>query len=119
VRFLLQYVREKGIETATFGEYARWWKRRTLTKCVVEMGVASAHLDVHAGSTATEDVYLRLSRGPGLEAIIPLSTVVDLERVPWGPMTLTPLPPDIRNIREFDPRSLVGSLYTEMMRKFK
>jgi hypothetical protein len=119
VRFLVHYAREKGIETATFGEYARWWKRRTTSKCVVDAGSASASVSVHPGGANADDLWLRVSRAPGLEAVVPVAENLDMERLPWAPMTLTNLPPDIRRTREFDPRSLVGDIYTVMMRKFK
>ena len=118
IRFLLRRAREKGIESATFGEFARWWKRRSLSKCVVDTGNASATVNVH-GSAGADDLWLRVSRAPGLEAVIPVAHAIDLERVPWAPMTLSALPPDIRKVREFDPRALVGDIYSEMMRKFK
>ncbi len=119
VRFLLRYAREKGIESSTFGEFARWWKRRTLSKCVVDTGTASAMVSVQPGGASANNLWLRVSRAPGLEAVIPVSPSLDLERIPWAPMTLTSLPPDIRRIREFDSRSVVGDLYRDMMRKFK
>jgi hypothetical protein len=119
VRFLLRHARAKGIESATLGEFARWWKRRSLSKCVVEAGTSYATVTVHPGGTAGDDFWLRVSRAPGLEAIVPVSDTLDFGRVPWTPMSLTGYLPDIRRIREFDPRSLVGEIFTEMMRKFK
>jgi hypothetical protein len=119
IRFLLRYAQQKGIDAATFGEYARWWKRRSVSKCVVDTGSASATVNVKAGGDNADDLWLRASRAPGVEAIIPLAGTLDLERLPWKPMMLQACPPDIRRTRDFDPRSLVGDIYSEMMRKFK
>ncbi len=119
VRFLLRYARENGIESATLGEFTRWWKRRFVSKCMVEMATTSASVSVLPGGGNAEDLWLRVSRAPGLEAVIPLTQSLNLEELPWAPMTLTPIPSDIRRTSEFDPRTLVGDIYAEMMRKFK
>lgn len=119
IRFLVRSAQERGIESSTFGEYARWWKRRSLSKCLVDTGSASASVSIQTGGAGADDFWLRVSRAPGLEAIVPLTGSLDLERLPWGPMTLTTVPPDIRRTREFDPRSVVGDVFTEMMRKIK
>ena len=119
IRFVIRYAREKGIEAVTLAEFARWWKRRSVAKCVVDTGSASASVSIQPGSSGADGLWLRVSRGPGLEALVPMADTLDLERLPWSPMAVTTLPPDIRRIREFDPRGVMGDIYTEMMRKFK
>jgi hypothetical protein len=119
VRSLIGHIRGKGVDSATFGEVARWWKRRSLSKCVVDTERSTATVHVQPVGNGPDELWLRVSRAPGLEAIVPYSETLDFDRVPWTPMTVTDLPDDVRRIREFDPRSLVGDIYTEMMRKFK
>jgi hypothetical protein len=119
VRFLVRYVRERGIETATFGEVARWWKRRSLSKCVADTGTSRAAVSLQPVGNKADDLWLRVSRAPGVEALIPYASTLDFESIPWVPMGLSAPSADIRRTREFDPRSLVGDIYTEMMRKFK
>ena len=114
---LFRSVRKAGIPDITLGDFARWWKHRL-----------SIHLDVRsdeqnvfvAGDNVPgeNELWVRIVRPDGREAVVPIKDTIRLDDLTWRPQRLVPPPDDIRRIREFDPRSALGDLYTRMMRRF-
>ncbi|HXF99704.1 MAG TPA: polysaccharide deacetylase family protein [Bacteroidota bacterium] len=116
VEFIFSYVRQKGIDCIPMSEYARWWKKRLkvmpgfdLEKNTLRMNIAHPE----------PSVWVRIVRPDMRAVLVPPFDVVDLEAMNWLPPQTVALPPsDIHRIREFDPRKLVGDLFTSLSRKF-
>jgi hypothetical protein len=114
---VLQY----PVQNMTLGEYARWWKRREMLKMTIDVesaGITSILSSSSAGGGAA-DVRLRVSNPRGDYAFVPLEGRTGLTSAANWSQTSAPLPPpsDIRRIREFDLRGMLGNLYTTMTRK--
>jgi len=120
MEYIFSSVEEKGIDNITMCEYARWWKERQRHKLSVSLegDVLFARSDEQGAPR--DNVWLRLSRIGDEEIIAPLSDRIDMKSAGWsvGAKPLSP-PADIRRIREFDPRAMLGDLYGKMMRKLK
>jgi hypothetical protein len=64
-------------------------------------------------------VALHAMRGDGTEAMFNPAEQVVLGTLSWQRETAFSNPPDIRRIREIDPRRLLGDLYNAMLRRLK
>ncbi len=116
VRFLFHYAKQSGVECVPLAEYARWWKHRLRFKPLLELHNGTL---VWKGTLPDESVALRIIRPDGREALTVARPRVDLDSLTWQPPRQIALPPaDIHRIREFDPRKLVGDLFTTLSRKF-
>jgi hypothetical protein len=72
---------------------------------------------IASGPQVVTDLMVRVTRPGGDEALIGAGMSYDLKQLPWR-TTLPYLPPeDLRRIREFDPRTVLGNVYTSMLRK--
>ena len=120
MEYIFSSVQERGIDNVTMCEYARWWKERQRLKVSVSLDGDILFTGLDGQGAARDDVWLRLSRMGAEEIIAPLSDRIDLKSAGWtvGAKPLSP-PADIRRIREFDPRAMLGDLYGKMMRKLK
>jgi hypothetical protein len=119
VRWLFNF-RENGVEKTTLGEYARWWKRRIGVKYTASVDGEIVRIQ-YAGAPAPDDVWIRLINAKNEEVILPVSEKVDLKSVGRWTAPGRPLAPpdDIRRMREFDPRQMVGELYNTVIRKLR
>jgi len=117
IRFLCSRMEEEGIPCLTLGEYARWWSGRSRARLAasVENSVLSLRIDSPHAQAA--DLMVRVSRPGGEETLLGPGSAHDLAGLSWS-STLPYLPPgDLRRIRDFDPRSVLGNLYTAMQRR--
>ena len=122
VEFVFQAMQDQGIGDASLGEYARWWKVRVDTEVTfsVESNVVSFHSHKTPDSLAAGGVTFKITTADGWELFAQPGEEVDLNSKAWKQTRPGVHPPeDIRRIREFDPRSLLGELHTKLMRKLR
>ena len=118
VRHLLEGIRTLGIKPMSMGAYAMWWKDRAGVP--LQMSVTKGVLSCSAADTLLRrDLALHAMRSDGTEAIFNPAEQVVLGTLSWQRETSFPNPPDIRRIREIDPRRLLGDLYNAMLRRLK
>jgi hypothetical protein len=122
IEYIFETIRQRGIEDTTLGEYARWWKRRLA--CQVMINLDGADLHITSGTPFAnpwpEGMTLRIVNAKGEEAIVPAAGRIEMKSLHWvKPATPVPPPADIRRIREFDPRAMLGELYSTLTRKFR
>ena len=102
----------------TMGEYARWWTQRSALSVGLE--VSGSHLLVRNGDLAhAADVYLRVVRVDGQEAIVPAREPIALQQLRCDMPRPSASPQDLQRIRETDPRRMLGDLYAAMLRRLK
>jgi hypothetical protein len=117
IRYICSRMEEEGVPSTTLGEYATWWKRRTERSFSASLEGTRLRTRVAEGAGGAEEVLIRVTRPGGEEALIAAAPEVDLQGVAWN-TTLPYLPPeDIRRIREFDPRSVLGVMYSSFLRR--
>ena len=117
IRGLLRHALDAGCRPLTLGEYARWWGSRA--KVRIEFDVDRESLTTTVGPTSMGDIWIRVSDPEGRETFTMPHQAVQLDEQEW---TVTPayLPPqDLRRIREFDPRALLGQIYNAMTRRVR
>ncbi len=120
VEFLFSHLRDRGIEPMTLGDFAQWWAQRGEPSSIVSLEQDVLTFDTaEVSSLSSNGVFLRLVRDGGREALVPPAPRIDLGTVQWVESPSYHLPPDIRKIREFDPRRALGDLYNMMMRKLR
>ncbi len=118
VRSLLASVQKMNIVSTTLGAYAHWWKARIR---VARALTFDGHVVSVPGEPASGagNVWLRISRSPGEEAIVPFNPRISLDDAAWSRQAPVSIPSDVQRIREFDSRKVLGDLYTRMVRRFK
>ncbi len=117
VQFIFRYVAEKGIENTTMLEYARWWKKRLSNR--LEISFENTKCKVRSPKSVDESLWLRVVNPDKREVVVPVSDEIDLQSIEWNSQRLAAqVPSDIRRIREFDPRGMLGDLFTTLTRKF-
>jgi hypothetical protein len=111
---------EQGVENVTLVEYARWWKRRIGVKYSSDISGSEIRIQ-HSAPSVPDDVWIRIVNPNGEEVILPSKEIIDLRSIAtWRkPERQVPPPEDIRRIREFDPRQMVGHLFNTLVRKFR
>jgi hypothetical protein len=123
VREIFREIREREIDVTTLGSYARWWKERLRCRLTAELSgeLITIHRANAQEQTSPGDVWVRVSRKDGEESILPVIPVIDANALAQRTRSLDPtIPPeDIRRIREFDPRALLGEMFTTLTRKFR
>jgi hypothetical protein len=114
---------QREIGNITLQEYARWWMVRQSVR--LTMDIQDDVLSI-AGVPDPEDlgyasVWLRVTRSDGRHTILSLQPQIDMAKsADWNAQTRpAPPPDDVRRIREFDLRSMLGDLYTSMSRKLR
>lgn len=121
--FIFDCAHQYSVLNMTLGEYALWWKQREKLKMTIDYEEESitSKPGSTSGDAAPSDVRLRVSTPRGNCANFPLEGRIELKPVSRWSETHAPLPPpaDIRRIREFDLRGMLGDLYTTMTRKSK
>lgn len=117
LRYLCSRMDEEGIPPITLGEYAAWWVRRGEVSLAASVRGETLSARIASGPQPAADVMVRVTRPDGDEALIGAGMSYDLKKLPWR-TTLPYLPPeDLRRIRDFDPRTVLGNVYTSMLRK--
>ena len=121
VRDMFDYVQERGIGNTTLGEYARWWKRRNAVEWTVEtsgdeLRCSLADPNPEQGGAG---LWLQVTDSAGREATVPFAERVSLSALQPGADPVFSPPADIRRIREFDPRRLLGDVITTMSRRLR
>ena len=109
----------EGVEIMTLGAYAEWWKRRIAVRYAAD--VEGEVVRIHdSGSPFPGDVWLRVTNTRREEVILPAGESIALFSLRWtAPVVPAPPPADIRRIREFDPRKMLGELYDSLVRKLR
>ncbi len=121
VRSLFSAIRERNVTPVTMGEFARWWMVRQQTHYAARADGNGILLEFEGGvdDQETRRVRLRVSVGGGKEALTPLTPRIDLGSMQFREVPRYPVPSTIRRIRDFDPRSLLGDVYSRMVRRMK
>lgn len=115
---LFRLVRQPGIENMTMSGYAQWWNRRIGLRFAMDFDGENINIEP-PDALVPSDVWLHVVNPDGRELTLPLNKSINLKSGhPWvAPSKPMPPPDDIRHIREFDPRQMVGDLYNALMRK--
>ncbi len=109
-----------GVRPVTFGGYARWWERRTGIRPDLRIERGWLTVDrTSGGMLAESDVMVRVVMPDGREALISPGERLDLELLRWEDPPVFSPPGDLRRMREFDPRRMLGDLYTSMLRRMR
>lgn len=109
-----------GVRAMTLGDFARWWGKRT--SVTPELSMEKGWLAVDRGSAlrmAESDVVVRILSPEGKEAIVAPGERLALELLTWGERPAFSPPADLRRMREFDPRRMLGDLYNSMVRRMR
>lgn len=118
VRFIFHYLETRGVESLTMLDFARWWTTRMKYRPTVTY--EGERVRVESNAPADDAVWLRVVHPDGREAYVRPAADIDLNALRWNPpREVPPAPSDIRRIREFDPRGLLGELFTTLSRRFK
>ncbi len=112
-------VREAGIDGITMGEYAEWWTTRESWMPVVEYAEETVATREESPGVHPDRCWLGVSAGGKGSAILPVHQAIRLCDVPWTPVEPEPLPPELERVRDFDPRSMLGELFSTVSRKFR
>lgn len=116
VEAIFVYVRDHTIECTTLASYARWWKKRIHLRPTISIERDLLRCE---GVPSDCSVALRIILPDRRHAIVPYSQPLALSGLSWeAPPPYAPPPSDVHRIREFDPRKLVGDLFTTLTRKF-
>jgi hypothetical protein len=117
---LFGVVRESGIPGILLSEYARWWRMRAGVdlEITVHGGVIDCEMPVE-GAERFAGLALRIVRPPGEEALADLTPRIVADRLDWSLLPVCRPPEDLRKIREFDPRRVLGDLYSRMTRRIR
>jgi hypothetical protein len=115
---MLTYARKSGVVSISMGDYARWWLRRAEVHPFVSVEARQLHLEP-ADRLEERDIGVCVSFADGREARIPPKPVTDLHTLYYTRRAAVPRPPDIRRIREFDPRRVLGDVYNSMLRRIR
>ncbi len=118
VHAMMETYQQPGIMKLTLGEYARWWQRRALLDVGIE--IEGHHLLVRNGDLAeAADVFLHVVRPDAWEANVSPGRAHSLATLHWDLPRRSAVPPDLRRVRETDPRRMLGDLYSTMLRRLK
>jgi hypothetical protein len=121
IRDLLQDALGADCKPTTLGDYARWWKQRSAFRIAVELDGETLQIDdqFSANASAPEDVTIRVSSPTEKEAILSRAGDVRLPDLQWKEVPKYRPPSEIGRIREFDPRAVLGQVYSAMKRRIR
>jgi hypothetical protein len=120
VKSIFGWAGKRGVVPMTLGGYARWWEERGKVRPEIRAEGNWLRVDTTATIQAAESgVWIRLVRNGGKEAIVPLSQRLELDLVSWSEPSPIQVPEDIRRVREFDPRRMLGKLFNSMIRRMR
>ncbi len=118
VHTMLDAYQHPGVAKLTMGEYARWWQQRALLD--VDIEIEGQHIIVRNGDLAEAvDVSLHVVRPDAREVIVSPARAHSMAALQWDLPRRPVVPPDLRRIRESDPRRMLGDLYSTMLRRLK
>jgi hypothetical protein len=118
VEAMVNTFRSPGVTKMTMLEYARWWQQRALLD--VDIEYSNQRITVVNGDLAdAAEVYLRIVRMDGQEALASPGQAVTLPLMHCDLPRQVRTPDDLRRIRDVDPRTMLGDLYTSMLRRLK
>jgi hypothetical protein len=120
VESILSLAALAGVRALTLGAFARWWERRSGLTPDLRVEKGWLLVDRSSSSAMSEsDTLIRILSPEGKEAVLAPGERLDLELVRWDePPAFSP-PGDLRRIREFDPRRMLGDLYNSMVRRMR
>jgi hypothetical protein len=116
---LFHRIKSSGIDALTLGEYAGWWKLRELWKPQITSDQNAIHVGDAVPAAGAERVWLALSCAGGRYALVPPSPTIPLADVQWEERPPASVPADLQGTREFDPRGLLGHVFSTLSRKFR
>jgi hypothetical protein len=120
VKSIFGWAGKTGVRPMTFGSYARWWEERGRVRPEIHSDGNWVRTDATTTVQAEEArVWLRIVRKGGKEAIMPLSQRLELDMATWSDPPAFQVPDDIRRVREFDPRRVLGRLFDSMIRRMR
>ncbi|MGB2957691.1 MAG: hypothetical protein WBD30_02275 [Bacteroidota bacterium] len=121
VRDLLRDAMGPRVMPTTLGGFARWWKRRSASRIDAEFepGILRTHFRTPDKAPGLEGVSYRISSSAGKEAILSRDGEIRLDDLRWRDVPLYRPPEDIGRIREFDPRAVLGQVYSAMRRRIR
>jgi peptidoglycan/xylan/chitin deacetylase (PgdA/CDA1 family) len=114
IAHLFSRIRSEGIDAVTMGEYAGWWDERAQWKPEIRL----VEGEVRVAGPVPDRVQLELSLPDGRRAVVPAAAVIRTDHVHWETRPPVHVPGDLRRTREFDPRALLGELFSTLSRKF-
>ena len=114
MKFIFRRIEELGIANLTMLEYARWWKKRLQGNPSVSMSNEMVEID---RGTLDDSVWIRIVHPDKREVIVQTSGKHDVNSLAWTTPPSINIPDDIRRIREFDPRQMLGDVFTAITRK--
>jgi hypothetical protein len=118
MEFLFDRMNHLGVNNVTLGAYARWWKKRL--EMEVQFSLAGDVLRLENKAPAQDgSVYLHITVGGRGEAIMPMHESIAVNGLPFKERSGFHFPDDLTRIREFDPRSLLGDVFTSVVRKLR
>lgn len=117
MRHLFSHVRRCGIESMTLGAFSSWWKARENVAWNASWSGTTIALNV--SPSVPESMWFRISRREGGEVVVPPAPEIQLSRLVWTDRPDPPPPRDVRRIRDFDPRGMLGSLFTSFSKRMR
>ncbi len=118
VRNLFETMRNENIRCVSMGEYAAWWKKRSLVK----LGIQQTNDDIVStmADPQAQDLMVKISRADEMQALAPLNGTHSLRSLDWASVPVpSPLADDFRRVKEFDLRQSIGSVFTRFQRDFR
>ena len=108
---------DASMEMVTLGEYARWWQDRE--QMIPAMTIRRDEITVAETPASAGGIWLEVSLPDGRTARVGGTPVIRLAELAWHPRPQISVPADLRASREFDPRTLLGDLFSTLSRKFR
>lgn len=110
---IIDEAQRRDLKVLTLGEYARWWKQRTLWRPTFEIDG-----DVIRTSASTRgDVWMHLTLPDGREGWTAPKNELRLSELQWKEKAVVePLPPDYRRIYQFNPWIYVNRVEDRLSR---
>ncbi len=120
VRRLFADLRDRGVEGTTLGSFARWWIRRKSVAPAISYEDGTVEITPGRSPEGAEgEPWLRIVNPAGEEALVRCEGPIRLDGLQWEHPEPGSVPEDVARIREFDPRRLLGDVYTSMIRRLK
>ncbi|HTX17988.1 MAG TPA: polysaccharide deacetylase family protein [Bacteroidota bacterium] len=114
---VFDYVRLRGVQNFSYGEYASWWQLRAKARRVFEFN-AAVNTIVATARQDSPNLLWHIVLPGGEESITDLSGVVSLDSLELSVPAQAPPPPrDIRRIRRFDFRHPIMNILDAWYKK--
>ncbi|MFZ1979610.1 MAG: polysaccharide deacetylase family protein [Bacteroidota bacterium] len=92
LEWIFEAMRRERIASKTMGEFSAWWLRRMKTSLKCESSGNNIRLNLP--EDGPDDVYVRITKSDGTEAIIPRAAQIAMETVRWEAKPAAFLYPD-------------------------